>query len=244
MSKDLEEDKGQRILVLEVESSITGEAQREHERSTNGSSSKTTKNGSLKRTRSQYEDDQDEIIQKSVLGDFAAIVGEHGWHFDVKLGEDKVASISSLQRWLALERRLREKSKISFRVLSPRGTTITQAGIKGMHKEGDFKGILEILRPKGFQPTAKEGVPCLRLVEVIRSPSPSPVHANGKKDAAQGYDEESEESEEDPDGEIVHNIRINSHLLWNIKHPNQPQLYVSPTDPFSFYPGPGRYQGI
>ena len=37
--KDLEENKGQRILVLKVESSIAGEVQREHERSTNGSSS-------------------------------------------------------------------------------------------------------------------------------------------------------------------------------------------------------------
>ena len=222
-----QEKKEQRIIVLEVEASINGETQQEPDRPANDSSTTITKNGSLKRTRSQYEGDNDKSEQKFILADFAAVVAGYGWEFDVKLGENKASCLSSLQRWLAFEKRLREQSKTSYKVLSPRGTTITQTGIKGIHREGEYKCTLEILHPKTSKSKNKEGVPCLRLVEIN-----------------QGGTNESEESEEDPDGENVHNIRVNSDLLWNIKNPNLPQRYVSPSDPFSFYPGPGRYQGI
>ena len=234
--EDSQDDKIKGVFALEVEASITGEAQRQPDRTANGISNKTTKGGSLKRTRSQYGDEQSDLDQSSILADFAAIVAEHGWEFDVKLGEDTAASSASLKRWLDLEKRSREKNKTSFKVVSPRGTTITKTGI---HQECDFKCKLEILRPQEFQPSANEGdVPCLRLVEVSRSPSPPPVHVVSEKEA------EAEESEEDPDGENVHNLRINPNVLWNIKNPKFPQRYVSPSDPFSFYPGPGRYQGI
>ena len=126
-------DGSQTLLVLEVEASITGEMKRELDLYANGWSAMETRAGPLKRTRSQYDDDQNDIDEKSILGDFAAIVAEHSWEFDFKLGKDTAACLSALKRWQALERRLREQSKTSYKVLSPRGTTITQTGIKGVH---------------------------------------------------------------------------------------------------------------
>ena len=51
--------------------------------------------------------------------------------------------------------------------------------------------------------------------------------------------DESEESEEDPDGNNLRNLRIDRYFLHNIQHPNGPQFTVSPSNPFTFYPGPG-----